>query len=231
MTVDSQPDSYFKMLSCSLDAQDGIQWLIWEGAKMIPGAGQAFDGIQTGAGILCKLTDGDYENAFYDFFNFTGGKALDRLGDTLKANPGKYSRKVHASYEQARIAYDRLMEKKNRDERDRLIRKSLEKYGVVSPAQKPEDDVEPGQPPPGPPQAGGGSTAAAPPAVAPGSPAPAPAVPADAGSPKSGPDFGKDLKNIKEGMKQSVQDLQKGVQDAGKDFREFGNSLKNLFKK
>ena len=149
MTVDSDPDGYFKMLACSLDAQDGIQWLIWEGAKMIPVAGNAFDGVQTGAGILCKLTDGDYENAFYDFFNYTGGKALDKLGAKLKENPSAYSPKVHTAYKQAQAAYDHLMADKNDAERDRLIQKSLEQYGLTpTPAARIEDDVDPAQVPP-----------------------------------------------------------------------------------
>lgn len=216
MTVDGQPDSYFKMLSCSLDAQDGIQWLIWEGAKMIPGAGQVFDGVQTGAGILCKLTDGDYENAFYDFFNFTGGKALDKLGAKLKENPGKYSQKVHSSYKKAQIAYDRLMEKKSRDERDKLIQKSLGKYGLTPSTQRPGDDVDLGQQPP--PQATGDSAGVS------------PSTTDDAGGPKPGPSAGSELKNIGQDMTKSMEDVKKAAQDAGKDFRELGNSLKNIFK-
>jgi hypothetical protein len=148
MTVDPNPDSYFKMLSCSLDAQDGIQWLIWEGAKKIPGgAGKVFEGVQTGAGILCKLADGDYENAFYDFGNYAGGKSLDRLGNVLKEHPDKYSKKVHAAYENAKFAHEKLMEKKDKDERDRLIRKSLEKYGMAQPRSGGAGDIDPKQAP------------------------------------------------------------------------------------
>ncbi len=215
MTVDGQPDSYFKMLSCSLDAQDGIQWLIWEGAKMIPGAGKVFDGVQTGAGILCKLTGGDYENAFYDFFNFTGGKALDKLGAKLKENPGKYSQKVHVSYKKAQIAYDKLMEKKNREERDRLVRKSLEKYGLAPSSPQSEDDIDPGQAPPLTQGAAVGGS---------------PDKTSDAGGAKPEPGAGSDLKDIGKDFKKSIDDVKKAAEDAGKDFRDIGTSLKNIFK-
>lgn len=208
MTVDEAPDSYFKMLSCSLDAQDGIQWLIWEGAKMIPGAGKAFDGVQTGAGILCKLTVGDYENAFYDFFNFTGGKALDKLGAKLKEDPGKYSQKVHDSYKQAQFMYDRLMEKKNQDERDRLIQKSLEKYGLAPSPKGTEDDIESGTVPA--PQ--GSGTAA-------GS---GTATTGDAGGPKPVPGAGT--------LDQSLDELKKAGQEIKNTFQDLGDGLKGIFK-
>jgi len=170
-----------------------------------------FDGAQTGAGILCKLTDGDYENAFYDFANFAGGKALDKLGVRIKENPEKYSQKVHAAYKRANAAYEALMKKKNDDERDRLIKKTLEKYNIGPPPPRGEDDVDPsgvmGD------ESGSADKAtgktSAPPAS--GSQAP-PATPGSAE------------------LERAFEEAKKSMQDVGKDFRNLGEGLKKIFK-
>lgn len=215
MTVDADPDNYFKMLACSLDAQDGIQWLIWEGAKSIPAAGKVFDGVQTGAGILCKLTQGDYENAFYDFSNFAGGKALDKLGLRLKEHPEKYSQNVHTAYKRAQTAYDGLMAKKNRDERDRLIQKSLEKYALAPSSRRAEDDVDPSAPAPviRDSRTAGGKT---------------PATSGNIGGAQS--NVTGDAKNPGKEFDRSLEEAGKAAQDIGKDLRELGKGLLNILK-
>jgi hypothetical protein len=210
MTIDPGPDSYFKMLACSLDAQDGIQWLIWEGAKAIPAAGKVFDGVQTGAGILCKLTDGDYENAFYDFANFAGGKGLEKLGVRLKESPDKYSQKVHTAYKRAQSAYDGLMAKKNADERDRLMKKSLEKYGLASPSIRAEDDVDP--------------TAA----IMRGERTPTVRTPAAPPAQSSSGNSG--TSQPAADLEKSLNELSRSVQGAEKDLRNLGEGLLKIFK-
>jgi hypothetical protein len=136
------PDSYVKMLSCAMEPQDGIQYLIAESSKKIPGgAGKAFDRFFSAASIVCGFAKGDYEATFYELGNVLGGEYLDYLKDsgTIQA----MSPKVQKAYSLAKYSYERLNDQKKEQERAQIIEKTKRKYGWGSTQAKTGDDIDP----------------------------------------------------------------------------------------
>jgi hypothetical protein len=136
------PDSYVKMLSCAMEPQDAIQYLIAESSKKIPGgAGKAFDRFFSAASIVCGFAKGDYEATFYELGNVLGGEYLDYLTDsgTIQA----MSPKVQKAYNLAKYSYDRLNDQKREQERAQIIEKTKLKYGRGNTQAKTGDDIDP----------------------------------------------------------------------------------------
>lgn len=141
------PDSYVKMLSCAMEPQDAIQYLIAESSKKIPGgAGKAFDLFFSAASIVCGFAKGDYETTFYELGNVLGGEYLDYLKDSGTIQT--MSPKVQKAYKLAKHSYDRLNDEKKKQERAQIIEKTKRKYGWGSAQAKTGDDIDPKNVPP-----------------------------------------------------------------------------------
>ncbi|MBU4407988.1 MAG: hypothetical protein KJ772_04690 [Proteobacteria bacterium] len=112
------PEHWLTSLACSLEAQDEVQYLMLETAKMLPG-GDVVDALTTATGLMCKFGQGEYESLFYDLGTLVGGKYLDHLNepDVLK----KLTPKQQEAAKLAKKAYDDLDEYKQREERDKWL--------------------------------------------------------------------------------------------------------------
>jgi hypothetical protein len=194
------PEHWLTSLACSLEAQDEVQYLMLETAKMMPG-GDVVDALTTATGLMCKFGQGEYESLMYDLGTLMGGKYLDHLNepDVLK----KLTPKQQEAAKLAKEAYDRLDEHKQNEERDKWLGEAGKRFrnsktgnpteGSRLPVgQEAERDV-----------AGKGP---------------------DEQNPASG-SSGQDGV-----LKKTGNELEKGVEDIQKSVEEMGNTVKDIFK-
>ncbi len=189
------PEHWLTSLACSLEAQDEVQYLMLETAKMLPG-GDVVDALTTATGLMCKFGQGEYESLFYDLGTVVGGKYLDHLNepDVLK----KLTPKQQEAAKLAKKAYDDLDEYKQREERDKWLGEAGKRLRESKASPPPEKPL----PPPAESvstSSGSGSTPATTPA-----------------SPSSTDDS---LKKTGDELKKNVEDLQKSFEDLGKTFK------------
>ncbi len=189
------PEHWLTSLVCSLEAQDEVQYLMLETAKMLPG-GDVVDALTTATGLMCKFGQGEYESLFYDLGTVVGGKYLDHLNepDVLK----KLTPKQQEAAKLAKKAYDDLDEYKQREERDKWLGEAGKRLRESKASPPPEKPL----PPPAESvstNSGSGSTPAT--------------TPAPTGSTDDS------LKKTGDELKKSVEDLQKSFEDLGNTFK------------
>jgi len=189
------PEHWLTSLVCSLEAQDEVQYLMLETAKMLPG-GDVVDALTTATGLMCKFGQGEYESLFYDLGTVVGGKYLDHLNepDVLK----KLTPKQQEAAKLAKKAYDDLDEYKQREERDKWLGEAGKRLRESKASPPPEKPL----PPPAESvsaSSGSGST------------------PATTPEPASSTDDS--LKKTGDELKKSVEDLQKSFEDLGNTFK------------
>ncbi|MFA7347052.1 MAG: hypothetical protein WCZ86_04760 [Desulfurivibrionaceae bacterium] len=187
------PEHWLTSLACSLEAQDEVQYLMLETAKMLPG-GDVVDALTTATGLMCKFGQGEYESLFYDLGTVVGGKYLDHLNepDVLK----KLTQKQQEAAKLAKKAYDDLDEHKQRQEREKWLGEAGKRLRESKASPPPE------KPLPTPAESVSTSSGSAP-----------ATTPAPAGSTDDS------LKKTGDELKKSVEDLQKSFEDLGNTFK------------
>jgi hypothetical protein len=194
------PEHWLTSLACSLEAQDEVQYLMLETAKMLPG-GDVVDALTTATGLMCKFGHGEYESLMYDLGTIIGGKYLEHLNepDVLK----KLTPRQQDAAKLAKEAYDKLDEHKQNEERDKWLgavgerlrssktAPSDEKSQPLASPEAKTNAADKGQDDQEPPPASSGQNSV--------------------------------LKKTREELKKSVKDLQKSIGEAG-------NAVKGIFK-
>jgi hypothetical protein len=195
------PEHWLTSLACSLEAQDEVQYVMLETAKMLPG-GDVVDALTTATGLMCKFGQGEYESLFYDLGTVMGGKYLDHLNepDVLK----KLTPKQQEAAKLAKKAYDDLDEYKQRQERDKWLGAAGERLRESKASHPPEKPLPPASPAEAPGSSASKSSGQQPP-------------PSSASS-------------TDDGLKKTGDELKKSVEDLQKSFEDLGNTFKGIFK-
>lgn len=195
------PEHWLTSLACSLEAQDEVQYLMLETAKMLPG-GDVVDALTTATGLMCKFGQGEYESLFYDLGTVVGGKYLDHLNepDVLK----KLTSKQQEAAKLAKKAYDDLDEYKQRQEREKWLGAAGERLRESKASLPPEKPLPPASP-----------------AEEPGS---------SAGKSSGQQSASSSASSTDDSLKKTGEELKKSVEDLQKSFEEMGNTFKGIFK-
>jgi hypothetical protein len=199
------PEHWLTSLACSLEAQDEVQYLMLETAKMLPG-GDVVDALTTATGLMCKFGHGEYESLMYDLGTIIGGKYLEHLNepDVLK----KLTPRQQEAAKLAKEAYDKLDEHKQNEERDKWLGAAGERLRSSKTARPAEESPSPDSGKTGEMTKTNGQNDQEPPPAS------------------SGQDS--DLKKAGEELKKSVEDLQKTLGETGKAVKDV---FKGIFKK
>ena len=195
------PEHWLTSLACSLEAQDEVQYLMLETAKMLPG-GDVVDALTTATGLMCKFGQGEYESLFYDLGTVVGGKYLDHLNepDILK----KLTSKQQEAAKLAKKAYDDLDEYKQREEREKWLGEAGKRLRESKASRPPEKPLPPASP-----------------AEEPGS---------SAGKSSGQQPASSSASSTDDSLKKTGEELKKSVEDLQKSFEEMGNTFKGIFK-
>ena len=119
------PEHWLTSLACSLEAQDEVQYVMLETAKMLPGGG-VVDALTSATGLMCKFGKGEYESLFYDLGTIMGGKYLDHLNEPEVLQ--KLTPRQQSAAKLAKETYDKLDEHKQGEERDKWIGAAGERF-------------------------------------------------------------------------------------------------------
>lgn len=127
------PEHWLTSLVCSLEVQDEVQYALMETAKMLPG-GDVVEALTSVTGLMCKFGQAEYESLFYDIGTIIGGKYLEHL-----TNPEVFEKltpRQQTAAANAKKAYDKLDEHKQKKEREKWVAAAAER---AAPKNKPTE--------------------------------------------------------------------------------------------